>query len=1698
MGSSGGGVAVLLAGALAAATLTTAPAAAAMPVTLPHATGTGAGSGSAARFLSADQAVASARTTGKPVVASALTTQTSLTTANPNGTLTLSQSAVPSRVFQHGAWSNLDATLKPNADGTVSPAATTSTVVLSGGGRGPLASLYTGGQGFTLTLPTALPRPTLSGPSAVYHNVIPNVDLTVTVQSSGAVSDVFTIRSKAAAHDARLAGLLNATTTTTRGLHVAADGNGDLAVADVHGHPLYTAPAPSAWDSSATAAPAVLARSVAAPQAASDAGAPGHGAHTAKLAVTLRPGTIALAAPGSLLDAPGTVYPAFIDPTYSPSYGRTGWSSPGSGVPDTPYWNSTVDAGAGDSDAEVGNSGDVQGEAMSLFNLPIDLATLRGAKIYGAYFGITETSSWACLTSGHDQYVDLYAPSATLSSGAATWNTWVGSLGGSIASQSFAMGYTGCPAGGIPAYNVTSTVTNDVTAGKTTQTLALRADDHSDNYAFKEFNPASAQLTVTYDKYPNTPSGLKTSPATNCSTTVLGDTSVSLYATASTTTKSSLTTTFNLYKTTDSTKTNLLTTANGIASDTWTGGSGQAAVMTVPESFYKARANGAATSFSFIAQSSDGTLASGWASPCTFNWDPSRPGAPGVAPNPSPTGGAATCATRDSGSTGTIEPIGTTCSFALTPPTTNGTPSAISGYLYQLNQSAPVNVPATGSTSINVPLTRLVNTVTVSALSAGGNLGSPVTVWFDGSPLSPPAKDGDLTLDGTPDLIVPGASGPKFPPGLWLAPGNTDGTVAKNAINIGASGLNFNSDPTPADWNGAQAVTGNFCSNGAQDVLAYFPTGNNAGGGTIACNDGSTGPLHLGTSLDAGSAPYQISAANLEDVNNNIATQVAAAGATSGPTHNVGLPDLLATINNQLVLLYANTPGGYTTNASSGFGMCQGGCTILTGLNTPDGTQDWNSWTIATAQLSSGTAMYLWQPGTGALDLWTGLALDTTGTTLTTAGQYTIADGTTATWNMKPADTLLLRAADLTGNGIPTLWDTDTSTGITTATTPSSLANPSPALTTTTTAATTTATATDAWNFQDIAANTANCSLTGAPAGCPLTSTADSIGGLNLTGTTGAVWNTGDIYTPDAMLNTDSDGVTPSGGTGHLSTTGKVLDLTNSFTVSVWAFPSAYGGAVLSQDGTADSGITLAPSANGWLFNLNTGSGTAWAFDTITGGTAQLGTWSHLTATYDKNTGVMDLYVDDVLVATGHHTAPGTGATNTLQIGDDQHSSPPTTHTDYFTGRVADLQTWTGAVPPAQPASPASYHQALTPTRIFDTRTNGNLTYYKGNTYATVTAGNSTVEGGSTTMLQIAGDNVTPATSGAPTTIPNSVTAVAVAVTATNETGGSFVSAYADGTQQPITSSTNFNTNQTVTGYQIVPVGNDGRIDLRLAGGAYTAALIVDITGYFTSDASLPGDQTYTPLQQATRALDTRSSIANTTGLGSTGNVATGTAFTLQITGLDNIPSTATAVAVNLTAANETGPGYFEAYATGAPPSADTSLSFDTASAYSSMAADVPIGTTAGSITIKVQSSAAVIVDISGYYTTTTTGQKYHTVNPTRLVDTRNGIGGSKGTVASLNAYTLSQADTQQITTSVTPTLAAIATVTDTLGSGGGNATAYPTAAGKPGTTNLNWPTGGTLANLTLTPTDTNGQISLYNDSYGTVDFVVDCSGYFS
>ena len=164
---------------------------------------------------------------------------------------------MPVRVPRHGAWVPLDASLAQNPDGSYSPAATPSGLQLSGGGNGPLAVLTHGGRQLAVTLPVTLPTPTVTGATATYPNLLPDTDLVVTATPQGGYSDVFVVKTAAAAANPALRTLMQATLAGT-GVSLAADAAGNLTAATSNGTPVFTAPAPAAWDSATTPRPAPL------------------------------------------------------------------------------------------------------------------------------------------------------------------------------------------------------------------------------------------------------------------------------------------------------------------------------------------------------------------------------------------------------------------------------------------------------------------------------------------------------------------------------------------------------------------------------------------------------------------------------------------------------------------------------------------------------------------------------------------------------------------------------------------------------------------------------------------------------------------------------------------------------------------------------------------------------------------------------------------------------------------------------------------------------------------------------------------------------------------------------------------------------------------------------------------------------------------------------------------------------------------------------------------------------------------------------------------------------------------------------------------------------------------------------------------------------------------------------------------------
>jgi hypothetical protein len=187
-------------------------------------------------------AQAKAKATGKAVVVSADTTQTSQIKANPNGSFTSVLNVLPVRVRQSGKWVPISTKLVRGPHDTWHPAAATVQVRISGGGSGPLAVLSSpSGKQLTLWFPGRLPAPVIRGAAATYRSVRPGVDLQVSAGAYGSVTEQLTVHTHAALVSSWLRQLR--LTYKAPGLRLATDKFGDVLAADPAGT-IFTMSAP--------------------------------------------------------------------------------------------------------------------------------------------------------------------------------------------------------------------------------------------------------------------------------------------------------------------------------------------------------------------------------------------------------------------------------------------------------------------------------------------------------------------------------------------------------------------------------------------------------------------------------------------------------------------------------------------------------------------------------------------------------------------------------------------------------------------------------------------------------------------------------------------------------------------------------------------------------------------------------------------------------------------------------------------------------------------------------------------------------------------------------------------------------------------------------------------------------------------------------------------------------------------------------------------------------------------------------------------------------------------------------------------------------------------------------------------------------------------------------------------------------------
>ncbi|MCB9641439.1 MAG: N-acetylmuramoyl-L-alanine amidase [Myxococcales bacterium] len=227
----------------------------------------------------------------------------------------------------------------------------------------------------------------------------------------------------------------------------------------------------------------------------------------------------------------------------------------------------------------------------------------------------------------------------------------------------------------------------------------------------------------------------------------------------------------------------------------------------------------------------------------------------------------------------------------------------------------------------------------------------------------------------------------------------------------------------------------------------------------------------------------------------------------------------------------------------------------------------------------------------------------------------------------------------------------------------------------------------------------------------------------------------------------------------------------------------------------------------------------------------------------------------------------------------------------------------------------------------------------------------------------------------------------------------------------------------------------------------------------------------FTPLTPF-RFLDTRGSATP----------ASDSTTCVQITGKGGVPSTAKAVYVNLVAVGPTGPGFLTAYPKGIAQPTVSSLNYTTGQTVAN-GAIVAVGT-GGQICIFVKTATHTIIDVSGYFESTS---DFFPKGPYRRLDTRSG---TKPGDQSTQCYKVAGQD--GIPSDAKAVFVNLVAVEATAA---GFLSLYPKGIARPTASTLNYTTDGATANGALVRLGTGGEICVY--AYASTHIILDVTGYF-
>lgn len=338
--------------------------------------------------------------------------------------------------------------------------------------------------------------------------------------------------------------------------------------------------------------------------------------------------------------------------------------------------------------------------------------------------------------------------------------------------------------------------------------------------------------------------------------------------------------------------------------------------------------------------------------------------------------------------------------------------------------------------------------------------------------------------------------------------------------------------------------------------------------------------------------------------------------------------------------------------------------------------------------------------------------------------------------------------------------------------------------------------------------------------------------------------------------------------------------------------------------------------------------------------------------------------------------------------------------------------------------------------------------------------------------------------------VPADASAVAVNLTIVNAQAAGFATVYPCGAVRPEASNINYSAGQTIANSAFAKPGVDGKVCIYTYA---SAEVLVDVAGYF------PAGSDYEPIANPSRILDTRNGIGAPAA-----QVAAGQTLELQSTGVAGVPADASAVAVNLTIVGAAASGFATMFPCGAARPDASNINYTAGQTIANSVIAKP-GTDGklciynyANVRLPQLGAVDVLVDVAGFFPA---GSDFEPIpNPTRILDTRNGIGAPVAPLAAGETLEF-QADGVAGVPIGADAIALNVTVVNARAAG--FVTVYPCFPEPlPEASNLNFVAGQTIANLVIAKPgtgllffETGGKVCIYSDA--TIDVLADVSGSF-